>query len=249
MTHFTLLAGLRFDKHNLIKNPIVSPRVNLLYRPFSALQARMTWSTGFRAPQAYDEDLHVTAVGGEAMIIRLAEGLKPERSNSFSASVDYDFRIGDVDADILAEGFYTELRDVFVLEALGSDAEGVMVKERRNGNGARVYGANIDLSFTYRSYDCAAVSQLSVAFTAVRSRGARIRMCLRRAKCRGRLAFTAILRLRHSLYAISNARFRGYIPAACGCLTTHLRLRIFLPIILIPSLLPTSFSIRRISWK
>ncbi len=63
----------------------------------------------------YDEDLHVTAVGGEAMIIRLAEGLKPERSNSFSASVDYDFRIGDVDADILAEGFYTELRDVFVL--------------------------------------------------------------------------------------------------------------------------------------
>ncbi len=163
MTHFTLLAGLRFDKHNLIKNPIVSPRVNLLYRPFSALQARMTWSTGFRAPQAYDEDLHVTAVGGEAMIIRLAEGLKPERSNSFSASVDYDFRIGDVDADILAEGFYTELRDVFVLEALGSDAEGVMVKERRNGNGARVYGANIDLSFTYRSYD------LRCGFTAQRS--------------------------------------------------------------------------------
>ena len=34
------------------------------------------------------------AVGGEAMEVRLAEGLKPERSNSFSGSVDWSFNFG-----------------------------------------------------------------------------------------------------------------------------------------------------------
>ncbi len=75
MNRFSLLAGVRMDSHNLIDNPIFSPRVNLLYKPSDALQARLTYSTGFRAPQAYDEDLHVTAVGGEGTLIRLAEGL------------------------------------------------------------------------------------------------------------------------------------------------------------------------------
>lgn len=89
MDKFTLLAGFRLDKHNLVDNVIFSPRVNALWKPSDNIQGRLTWSTGFRAPQAYDEDLHVAAVGGEAMIIRLAEGLKPERSNSFSGSVDW----------------------------------------------------------------------------------------------------------------------------------------------------------------
>jgi len=163
MKHFTFLAGLRADKHNLIDKVIISPRINLLYRPSETFQARATWSTGFRAPQAYDEDLHVTAVGGEAMLINLAPGLKPERSNSFSASVDYDFRTGDIDIDLLAEGFFTELRDVFVVEATGYDNAGVLIKERRNGSGARVYGANIDLKFSYLRYS------LQCGFTAQRS--------------------------------------------------------------------------------
>ena len=79
MNDFTLLAGFRLDDHNLIENLIFSPRVNLLYKPSEALQGRLTWSTGFRAPQAYDEDLHITAVGGEGVLIRLADGLKPDR--------------------------------------------------------------------------------------------------------------------------------------------------------------------------
>ena len=65
VSRVTMLAGLRMDSHNLISNPILSPRVNLMWKPSDRLQTRLTWSTGFRAPQAYDEDLHVTAVGGE----------------------------------------------------------------------------------------------------------------------------------------------------------------------------------------
>lgn len=160
----TLLAGGRVDFHNLIDNPIFSPRVNLLYRPDPALQLRATWSTGFRAPQAYDEDLHVTAVGGEGVVIRLADGLKPERSNSYSMSADWDHHFGDVESDFIVEGFYTNLRDVFVLDVIGSEPNGSTVKERRNGSGAKVYGANIDWRLNYSRY------MLQLGFTAQRNR-------------------------------------------------------------------------------
>lgn len=123
MTYFTLLAGFRLDRHNLIDNIIFSPRVNLLWKPTDKIQGRLTWSTGFRAPQAYDEDLHVAAVGGEAMIIRLADGLKPERSNSFSGSVDWGFNFGHFQSNLLVEGFYTSLDNVFYLTKVGTDAD------------------------------------------------------------------------------------------------------------------------------
>ena len=162
---FTLLAGVRMDEHNLISNPIFSPRANLLYRPSDKVQARLTWSTGFRAPQAYDEDLHITAVGGEGVLIRLADGLDPERSNSFSGSLDWVMTLGHWQANFLVEGFYTGLDDVFVLETVGQDAQGNMVQERRNGSGAKVYGVNLDAKFAHGND-----VSLQMGFTAQRSR-------------------------------------------------------------------------------
>lgn len=164
MRHFTLLAGARLDSHNLINNLIFSPRINVMYKPQPAWQFRATWSTGFRAPQAYDEDLHVTAVGGEGMIIKLADRLKPERSNSFSCSADRDVSLGEIDADILLECFYTDLRNVFVVEATGKSEEGISIKERRNGDGAKVYGCNADIKLNYNSY------AFQLGFTAQRNR-------------------------------------------------------------------------------
>ena len=149
MDLFSLLVGARMDKHNLIESPIVSPRVNLLFKPEDNFQARLTYSTGFRAPQAYDEDLHVTAVGGEGVQIRLAEGLKEERSNSFSGSIDYTAQLGHWQSNILLEGFYTGLSDVFVLEDVGVNDEGFVMKERRNGSGATVYGVNLETKFAH----------------------------------------------------------------------------------------------------
>lgn len=143
LNRWTMLVGARLDKHNLIDHPIFSPRVNFLYKPSDNLQARLTYSTGFRAPQAYDEDLHVTAVGGEGVQIRLADGLREERSNSFSGSVDWSFPMGHWQSNILLEGFYTDLHHVFVLEDIGEDQNGDKIKERRNGSGAKVYMVSI----------------------------------------------------------------------------------------------------------
>lgn len=165
MKTFSLLAGIRLDKHNLIHHLIASPRLNLLYKPSDDFQARLTYSTGFRAPQAYDEDLHVTAVGGEGVQIKLAENLKEERSNSYSGSVDWSFSLGHWQANLLVEGFYTDLRHVFVLQDIGHNEVGDMIKERRNGNGARVYGVNMDAKIAHGRQ-----AQLQVGFTAQRSR-------------------------------------------------------------------------------
>lgn len=162
---FSLLAGFRLDDHNLIDNPIFSPRVNMLYKPSDKLQARLTWSTGFRAPQAYDEDLHVTAVGGEGVLIRLADGLKPEKSNSFSGSIDWTANIGHFQTNLLIEGFYTSLNDVFYLQNVGADNSGNAIQERRNGSGAEVYGINIDGKIAHGRD-----ASLQVGFTAQRSR-------------------------------------------------------------------------------
>jgi len=165
MNDFTLLAGFRLDDHNLIDDLIFSPRVNMLYKPSDAFQGRLTWSTGFRAPQAYDEDLHITAVGGEGVLIRLAEGLKPEKSNSFSGSVDISGQIGHFQANLLLEGFYTSLQDVFYLQNVGVDNNGNTLQERRNGSGAKVYGVNIDGKIAHGKD-----ASLQVGFTVQRSR-------------------------------------------------------------------------------
>ena len=165
MNDVTLLAGFRLDEHNLIENLIVSPRVNFLYKPSDAFQGRLTWSTGFRAPQAYDEDLHITAVGGEGVLIRLADGLKPEKSNSFSGSVDLSGQIGHFQTNLLIEGFYTALKDVFYLQNVGVDASGNNLQERRNGSGAKVYGVNLDGKIAHGKD-----ASLQVGFTVQRSR-------------------------------------------------------------------------------
>lgn len=159
INRLTILAGARLDKHNLIDNLIFSPRINLLYKPNDALQARMTWSTGFRAPQAYDEDLHLTAVGGENVQTILADGLKEERSNSFSSSIDYTTHFGHWQANLLAEAFYTDLSDVFVIESISP-----AIQKRRNGDGARVYGVNIDAKVAHGKE-----ATFQLGFTAQRS--------------------------------------------------------------------------------
>ena len=77
-------------------------------------------------------------------IIRLALDLKPEYSHSLSASVDLYHNFGRVQANLLVEGFYTMLEDVFTLEKIGEDAQGNIIKERRNASGATVKGFNFE---------------------------------------------------------------------------------------------------------
>ena len=139
------LIGARLDKHSLVENAIVSPRANIRYNPSENLNFRLTYSTGFRAPQAYDEDFHVAVVGGERVVTILDPNLKEESSQSVSASVDFTHNFGAVQTNFILEGFYTDLRDVFVLRQLEEpDEAGNDVLERTNGAGAKVWGVSLE---------------------------------------------------------------------------------------------------------
>ena len=144
-TKWGILIGARVDKHSLISKPVVSPRINLRFNPQDNFNFRVSYSTGFRSPQTYDEDLHVAIVGGERVVTVLAPGLKEEDSRSVSASADMYHRFGNVQTNLLIEGFFTDLSDVFALRELPeADENGNAVLERYNGSGARVYGVNIE---------------------------------------------------------------------------------------------------------
>ena len=142
---WSFLLGGRLDKHNLVDHVIFSPRANFRFNPTENVNLRITYAGGFRAPQAFDEDLHVGVVGGERLVTILAKNLKEERSNSFSVSADLYHKFGNVQTNLLIEGFYTDLNNVFALRQLDQpDAQGNIVQERYNAYGAKVLGLNIE---------------------------------------------------------------------------------------------------------
>lgn len=143
-----ILLGLRMDKHSMIQAPIVSPRVTLRYAPTKSITLRASYARGYRAPQVYDEDLHVGAVGGEISLISISEGLKPEYSNSANLSFDYWKQFGKWKLDFLLEGFFTELRNVFALVENGHDGQGNLLLSRVNESGAYVGGVNLEVRVT-----------------------------------------------------------------------------------------------------
>lgn len=146
---WSLLLGARLDKHNKIKSSILSPRANVRYAPSQHLAFRLSYSSGYRAPQAYEEDLHVAAVGGEVAIITVSPDLRPEYSKSVSGSVDLYGRLGTLETNLLIEGFYTRLNDVFTLVENGHDAGGNLLLVRENASGANIGGMNFDLKLGF----------------------------------------------------------------------------------------------------
>ena len=141
---WSILVGGRLEQHSLLDKPVFSPRANIRYTPIDPIILRLSYASGYRAPQIYEEDLHVGAVGGEVSLISLDENLKPEYSHSISGSIDMYKRFGKWDLNLTLEGFFTQLNDVFTLVENGHDAQGNLLLTRTNASGARVAGMNIE---------------------------------------------------------------------------------------------------------
>ena len=142
---WSFLVGGRLDKHNMMDNVVFSPRANIRFNPTEDINMRASYSAGFRAPQAFDEDMHISAVGGDVMMIERADDLKEEKSHSLSTSVDFYHRFRNgIQVNFLVEGFFTKLNDVFVLEERGTNENGNVIFERRNGSGAKVMGLTLE---------------------------------------------------------------------------------------------------------
>ena len=146
---WSVLVGARMEKHNLLTKPVCTPRATFRYTPIEGLVLRAGYSSGYRAPQAYDEDLHVAAVGGNVSLITLDPNLKPEYSHSATLSADWYHQWGKWELNLTAEGFYTYLQDVFFLRKDGIDPAGNILFTRTNAQGAWVGGLNVEGKLVY----------------------------------------------------------------------------------------------------
>jgi outer membrane receptor for ferrienterochelin and colicins len=116
----------------------------LLYRLRNTTQFRLSWGAGFRAPQAFDADLHIAFAGGGVSRITLDPNLHEERSNSLSGSINYDHADEHWVAGFTLEGFHTRLSDAFYLDPDGEDEFGQRFI-KRNGSGSTVQGLTLEL--------------------------------------------------------------------------------------------------------
>jgi len=158
-----VLAGARFDHlrlssrylfrdddHSADRNfNIPSPRLSIKYDPSKISSFRFSYARGFRAPQAFNEDLHIETVGGAALFIILDPDLKTEFSNSFSASYSLQKLGYKNEQQFILESFYTLLDNPFILSAQRELSNGTAVLTKRNGKGAKVYGINLEYNFAY----------------------------------------------------------------------------------------------------
>ena len=146
---WSFLIGGRLDLHSMMDHPIFSPRANLRFNPTKNINLRAGYSSGYRAPQVFDEDLHISNVGGEVLMVRNSEGLKEERSHNVMVSADLYGSFGDWQTNLLVEGFYNRLVGVF---ELGSPLmeNGILYQERSNGPGAFVAGATLEGKVAWR---------------------------------------------------------------------------------------------------
>lgn len=162
---WSLLLGARLEKHNMLSKPVCTPRVNLRYTPVDGVILRTGYAGGYRAPQTYEEDLHVAAVGGEVSLISLDTNLRPEYSHSVSLSGDLYKRFGNWETNLTLEGFYTHLQDVFFLREEGHDADGNLLITRTNASGAWVAGLNVEAKVAYKE-----ILRLQLGYTYQQSR-------------------------------------------------------------------------------
>ncbi|MBL7965482.1 MAG: TonB-dependent receptor [Prolixibacteraceae bacterium] len=152
-TKFT--AGGRFDRYqiedyakhtNKKSGNVFSPRISLMHELTESLQARASYSQGYRAPQIFDEDLHIETSGSRQVINVNDPNLKQESSHSLMLSLDFNKLIGNVHTGLLVEGFYTRLDHPFVNEIGTPDENGTVLYTRKNAqDGAAVQGVNIEL--------------------------------------------------------------------------------------------------------
>jgi len=160
---FSALLGARLDNVSVegdysvggierdldLSQTALSPRITLSYKLSEEWRLRGGYARGFRAPQTFNEDLHISSVGGEPQFVILSDNLDTEFSNAFTGSLNYSKTKELLQFDVLVEGFYTVLEDPFTLVSTGAVLEnGSILEEVRNGEGARVYGSNFELGLS-----------------------------------------------------------------------------------------------------
>ncbi len=145
----TILSGVRANKHNNVDGLTLTPRLSAVYKLGNTTQFRASYARGFKAPQAFETDLHIAFAGGGISLIQVDPNLREETSNSFNASVDFNKASEEMIYGFTLDGFYTRLNSAFVLEEIGTDANGNQRLLRKNGSNSTVKGVTLEGRFNY----------------------------------------------------------------------------------------------------
>ena len=79
----------------------------------------------------------------------LADDLKEERSQSWTTSLNWDKPTEKHIYGFTLEGFYTTLRDAFILQEIGTDDDGNSIMQKENGGSSNVMGTTLELRANY----------------------------------------------------------------------------------------------------
>lgn len=123
------------------------PKVTAKYDISNKTSLRTSYAEGFRAPQVFDEDLHLETVGGAARYIVFSEDLETEKSQSVNFSFSYNEVETDNQFNFVLEGFFTNLNNQFIVANPRELESGISVLTKRNSGGAVVYGANLEFNY------------------------------------------------------------------------------------------------------
>jgi len=141
-----IVVGIRADDNSELENPIFSPRFAVRYEPNPDLILRATAGTGFRAPDPFDEDLHIEVISGSRATTRQADDLEEEKSYSGLVSAIYSPPALEGSLTLEVNGFYTALRDTFTHSEIQNDPNtGEDFRERFNGPDAEVGGVELNI--------------------------------------------------------------------------------------------------------
>ncbi len=136
-----VVAGLRWDKHGELDDGVLSPRLAVRYDLAHDVTVRGSYSTGFLAPQVFDEDLHIAVAGGEAQVIRNDPDLVEESSRSYTLSIESPPPLAGGFGRFELNAFRTDLTDAFSLTDQRDDPATPETEFFRvNAGGAHVQG-------------------------------------------------------------------------------------------------------------
>lgn len=115
---FEIVSGVRLDRHDNVDRTVVSPRLAARLFATPAWTLRASWSTGFNAPGAFNEDKHIGVNNGGAIFLVNEPGLREERSQTFS--LGGEFRPEGREGLVLhSQVHHTRLRDSFDIDDSG----------------------------------------------------------------------------------------------------------------------------------
>ncbi len=162
--HLTLNAGFRGDIHYLQSLMVTGhsplnrrrlfftplPRINLLFEPLKDLSFSLGYSRGYRLPRIGDEELHISLVGGDVLLVMQEPGLKPESSDAADVEIIGNIRPENVDIRLKAGAFINTLSRMFLLGGQ-TEKEGYSVIEKRNAGSALIWGLGFSCDVKWKN--------------------------------------------------------------------------------------------------